>query len=242
MSQSDVKCPKFRAGDWNEYVETFEAFALIKDWDDNKKLKALPFFLEDPALQVYKSLSDSQRGDWITMKSALTNIFMVEDDVEKKFMARRQEPGETFAMYAAALRVLGRKAFADHSDETREKLSLRQFLRGLDKQIAENIARQNPTILSAALADAEVAVKIQRTLTDIQDHNQNVNIASNGRLSVCTTENETRRELDNLKQMVESSAISVSEVTCVTGPSRGRSDGRRSSGTAVRWRSPTLEV
>lgn len=238
MADGDARCPKFSSGDWNEWLEMFDAFASLKDWTDEKKLKALPFYLEEPARDAFKSLTAAQRSDWNAVTVHLRQIFATEeDDAEKRFFERRQRAGETLSMFAASLRFLARKAFADHSVSTLEKMLLRQFLRGIDKQVAEDIVRQNPKTLSAAVADSEVALQIRRTYSSGSDSAPLVE----GMLSVCTSVDETRSELDSLKQMVQSLAVTVSELVSATkrADTKQKDYERRPQQGNVRWRSPT---
>ncbi|GLV33322.1 hypothetical protein CBL_20097, partial [Carabus blaptoides fortunei] len=136
-------------GDWPEWIDNFNAFTLLKGWDDSQKVVALPLFLEGSVKQVFQSLSADQRENWTTLCGA-------------RFLQRKQMPGETVAMFAAGLRALGNVAYMEHNNVTKEKLLLRQFLKGLEIKIAEETVRQHPTTLAAGVAAAQRALQQPR--------------------------------------------------------------------------------
>ncbi|GLV33386.1 hypothetical protein CBL_20132, partial [Carabus blaptoides fortunei] len=165
---TDMQCGRFSTGDWPEWIDNFNAFALLKGWDDSQKVVALPLFLEGSAKQVFQSLSADQRENWTTLCDALRAILMPEDDgAEARFLQRKQMPGETVAMFAAGLRALGNVAYMEHNNVTKEKLLLRQFLKGLEIKIAEETVRQHPTTLAAGVAAAQRALQVQKSLDEI---------------------------------------------------------------------------
>lgn len=201
---ADMQCSRFNTGDWNEWIDNFKAFALLKGWDDTQKVVALPLFLEGSAKQVFQSLSAEQREDWTILCDTLRAILMPEDDgAEARFLQRKQMPGETVAMFAAGLRALGNVAYMEHNDVTKEKFLLRQFLKGLEIKVAEETVRQNPTTLTAAVAAAQRALQVQRSLDEIRQQprrEEPILTAHNGPSQVNAV--QTRDEVNELKIMV----------------------------------------
>lgn len=88
---ADIQCPKFTTGDWNEWIETFEAFALLKEWDVAKKLRALPFYLDGSARQSFKGLTPANRVNRETTHNALREIFVSDDVNDSTHAGKNQE-------------------------------------------------------------------------------------------------------------------------------------------------------
>lgn len=238
---SDIQCPRFKSGDFEEWLETFEAFAELKAWDDARKLIVLPLFLEGASKQAYKSLLVAQRATWTLTREALKNVFKPEEDgAESQFRARRQEPNETIASFAAGIRALGSRAFVDHNDVTREKLYLGQFLRGLDRQVAEETIRKSPTTLAEAVTEAQTAWRVKKAIDEIrqnQEGNDAPRPAVGGQVNVLGATiyesiEELKNRVDDLTNIVHKMVVKDSD----NNNEEGLRQRRRSE--QVRFRSP----
>lgn len=197
---SDIQCPRYTTGDWLEWRQIYDAFAELKGWDEHKKLVALPLYLEGTARQAFQSLSADQRATWARASAALLQVFAPEEDgAEDKFFARRQRTGETMASFAAGLRALGNAAFGEHNDATKEKLLLKQFLKGINKTVAEETIRQNPRSLNAAVVAAQEGLQIQKVLKEIVHDSE---VPTTAKEQVGLIQNKT--QTDELREIRES--------------------------------------
>lgn len=235
LIMAEINCVKFNTGNWDEWVQSFEAFSLLKDWSDEKKLVALPLFLDGPARQAFQGLTVAQRSSWTDARSALSSIFNREDaQIENEFKSRRQLPNETIATYGASLRYLAEKAFSDHSEVSREKIVLKQFLLGIDKEVAEETARQSPSNLKEAIEKAQAAMKVRRTLMEIRGSSANNNANQMVALAaVCEKPSEPTR-LDRLEETIKHLTVAVEKLGCNTDDRTVNKNLNR-----VRWRSPS---
>lgn len=124
---------------------------------------ALSLFLEYAARHTFHGLPRVIKADRDQTRTALKEDLKPEDgSAEKRFFAHLQMPDETVAIYATALRHLGNLAFMEHNVVTRDKLLVKQFLRGLDSQVAEVTALRNTSRLGDAISAAQEALKVQK--------------------------------------------------------------------------------
>lgn len=207
-----------------QWSQTYNAYALLKQWDDTRKLVALPLFLTDAARETFNGLPEETRADWNLTCNELTNIFAPDDDsLEKRFWSRRQRDGETIATYAAALRALSIDAFPHHNAVTKEQQLLRQFFRGLHSQVAEETARKCPRTLNEAVMAAQNAIKVRKTLEDIRlsamvqtaqntEDNQSGQSCVAGRTSNSEME-ELRNQIQQLTETVRQLGSNTRRVT-----------------------------
>lgn len=239
-AMADVQCPKFDSdsGKWGEWVELFNSFALLKDWDDAKKLQALPFFLNEAALQIFRSLGEAQRATWDAANAALLPIFQREaTNGEASFYVRRQETGETLSMFAINLRRLAGEAFGEYSQDSLEKIMVKQFLRGIHPDLATETARKAPHTLDTAVTHAQAALEIRNSIRDIQSNHQ--------KLASCSAANTDsylcasgRGDSDDRLQRLENKIEQLSNAVAALNISSGTP--QRNSEVRVRWRSPSV--
>jgi len=61
--------------DINKFFAKFERLAVYGQWSDGKKAIVLPMLLEDGAYHFYEALSDDAKGNYGTLKAALTQHY-----------------------------------------------------------------------------------------------------------------------------------------------------------------------
>ena len=79
---------------WTDWIEHFEAVAVLNDWDDAAKLRWLPFRLSGKAQTAWKRLSPEVKADYEAAREAL----------EKRF-----EPESKSSFYFVEFQARGRK-------------------------------------------------------------------------------------------------------------------------------------
>ena len=117
------------------------------------------------ALEVFKTLDMESRLNLDTVKNKLFSAFKPEDTKFtslSKFQSRSLHPSETPQKYLYELKGLLRKTFPEMSMEAKEQLLFEQYIRGLPRQIFENI-RLSPDIITSegAMKRAQILIRLQ---------------------------------------------------------------------------------
>ena len=140
---------------FSEWLDHFESVAAINDWDDNAKLLLMRVRLIGRAQTAYGRLSESKKGDYLTLKKSLKERFEPDSRCElylSEFSTRTRKAGEGWAEYADDLRLLADRAFPELEEKAREQLALNQYLSSLDNpQVAFNVKQKRTTDLAGAV-------------------------------------------------------------------------------------------
>ena len=108
----------------------FEDSSELSYWDDRTKVQVFASSLRGAARNYYMSLSESERRDYITMTSRLSQRFGSSKHQNlwlSKFENRRRMRGESIASLADDIRQLAQKAYADLDSIAVERLALNQL-------------------------------------------------------------------------------------------------------------------
>ena len=146
---------------WAEWIDHFEAVALVNGWDDEKKRLWLPVRLTGKAQTAWKRLSSETKDDYEAAKEELQKRF--EPESKRKlyfveFQARRRKRDESWGDFADELRVLAEKALPELDDKAKELLALERYLGELDNpQVAFAVRQREPkTVDKAVTATLEI--------------------------------------------------------------------------------------
>mgnify|MGYP003417220492 CR=1 FL=1 len=141
---------------WTDWIEHFEAVAVLNDWDDAAKLRWLPVRLSGKAQTAWKRLSPEVKADYETAREALEKRFEPESKRSLyfvEFQARRRKKEETWSDFADELRVLADKALPEIEDKAKELLTIERFLGELtNPQVAFAVRQRQPKTLDDAVA------------------------------------------------------------------------------------------
>lgn len=101
---------------WTDWIEHFEAVAVLNDWDDVAKLRWLPVRLSGKAQMAWKRLSPEVKADFEAAREALEKRIQPESKrslyfVEFQFRGRKKE--ETWSDFADELRVMADKTLPE---------------------------------------------------------------------------------------------------------------------------------
>lgn len=121
--------------DWQDWLDHFKSCAEINGWDNPTKCKFMSVRLKDTAHRVFKDLDDAAKTDWDTLCSTLEKRFKTTKQPQfykTKFLASRQNPGESPLELGNKIRTLARKAYPTMEAGLRDELARDQFVRSLN--------------------------------------------------------------------------------------------------------------
>ena len=137
------------ATSWTDWIEHFEAVAVLNNWDDAAKLRWLPVRLSGKAQTAWKRLSPEVKADYEAAREALEKRFEPESKHSFYFVefqardARRRSPA--WSDFADELRVLADKALPEIEDKAKELLTIERFLGELtNPQVAFAVRLRQP--------------------------------------------------------------------------------------------------
>ena len=146
---------------WAEWIDHFEAAALVNGWDSETKRLWLPVRLTGKAQTAWKRLSPETKQNYEAAKEALQKRF--EPDSKQKlyfveFQARRRKRDESWSDFADELRVLVEKALPELDEKAKVLLALERYLGELDNpQVAFAVRQREPkTVDEAVTATLEI--------------------------------------------------------------------------------------
>ncbi len=150
--------PDTYSGDrnWNEWVEHFEAVALVNGWDDPAKLLWLPVRLTGKAQTAWRRLLPEVKQDFQAAKEALQKRFEPESKRQLyvvEFQTRKRRPDELWSDFGDELRVLADKAFPGIDEKAKDLLSLERYFSELDNpKVAFAVRQRQPKTLDEAVS------------------------------------------------------------------------------------------
>ena len=116
--------PDTYSGDrnWTDWVEQFEAAALVNGWDEPTKLLWLPVRLTGKAQTAWRRLLPEAKQDFQAAKDALQKRFEPESKRQLyvvEFQTRKRRPDEQWSDFGDELRILADKAFPGIDEKLR---------------------------------------------------------------------------------------------------------------------------
>ncbi|KAL5481749.1 hypothetical protein EMCRGX_G021978 [Ephydatia muelleri] len=116
--------PDTYSGDrnWTDWVEHFEAAALVNGWDEPTKLLWLPVRLTGKAQTAWRRLLPEAKQDFQAAKDALQKRFEPESKRQLyvvEFQTRKRRPDEQWSDFGDELRILADKAFPGIDEKLR---------------------------------------------------------------------------------------------------------------------------
>ena len=135
-SSHHTRLPAFTAQEpWTVYYNRFKSVAKLETWTDRDKLRELLPRLQGKAGEfVYDQLRSDVREDFRSLVHELINRFRKVETARTygaQFSHRNQRSGETIEDFAADLKRLYDKAYANRDKDTRREDLLRRFLDGI---------------------------------------------------------------------------------------------------------------
>ena len=135
-SSHHTRLPAFTAQEpWTVYYNRFKSVAKLEGWTDREKLRELLPRLQGKAGEfVYDQLRSDVREDFRSLVHELKHRFRKVETARTygaQFSHRNQRSGETIEDFAADLKRLYDKAYANRDRDTRREDLLRRFLDGI---------------------------------------------------------------------------------------------------------------
>eukprot|EP00731_Ephydatia_muelleri_P013877 Em0007g1187a len=161
----DIPLPEIQADDFERSWLRFELVAKAKEWDQAKQLAILPTLLHGKLLDHYVCLSDDEKRDAGTLKTALMKHagHPLADTLlaSRMFGERTQGPKETVSDYVSDLKKLFKLAHPTEAEDS--VVLLHKFITGLQRGISQQLLMKG---LPASLADAlKTALEVEYAFT-----------------------------------------------------------------------------
>ena len=126
------------SSDLATWLREFDACSLANDWKEEDKIKKLPAFLRGPAASHFHAIPVDDRKTYKDAAKMLVGAMCPtaqRENFYSEFEARMLRPGEDPAVYKWDLEQKLLKADPLLEDQAKEALLLRQFMRGLPRNI-----------------------------------------------------------------------------------------------------------
>ena len=140
---------------WDNYIAHFVACADINVWSDSEKLRFLGARLRGHAQEVYMGIPVEERGSFLSVVSALSEIFDPEaliSSKKAKLRSRVRSEGESLSTMCSSIRKEVLEVYPGFSSEAQDELALDYFVGALrDRDIRIAVRRRRPKTLSEAL-------------------------------------------------------------------------------------------
>ena len=152
---------------WESFFQPFEALAVACKWDQNEKLFRLTSCLRGEAAEyAFGQLPQDTLGNFAQLERALEARYK-EKRTSSSYVAelenRRMQVKEKLADYVADIKRLVIKGYPTTDAQTREKINVRHFLKGLpDQQMAVAVGMREP----ASIDEARQILEMYNSLKD----------------------------------------------------------------------------
>ena len=147
MASLSVIPDKFSSGDFVSWLRSFECCATANEWEDDDKLKKLPAFLRGPSAAYFHGLPDGQKDTYAHLTAALKTALCPTVNREQfyaDFECRLLRPDEDPSLFQWDLEDLLSKADPTLSNDARNALLTRQFMKGLPSDLRIRLLEFNP--------------------------------------------------------------------------------------------------
>ena len=136
------------SSDLATWLREFDACSLANDWKEEDKIKKLPAFLRGPAASHFHAIPADDRKTYKDAAKMLISAMCPtaqRENFYSEFEARMLRPGEDPAVYKWDLEQILLKADPLLDDQAKEALIVRQFMRGLPRNIKIKLLESDPT-------------------------------------------------------------------------------------------------
>ncbi|MCP3681375.1 MAG: hypothetical protein GY861_01675 [bacterium] len=99
---------------WQDWLDNFALAARACNWDEQKKLRVLPAYLDGTAHEVYSTLDQAIQNNWNNLTAALAQQLQQPDSAQSAInvlLTMRQYLDEPVSKFAAKIMKLVRKAY-----------------------------------------------------------------------------------------------------------------------------------
>ncbi len=98
---------------WQDWLDNFILAARACNWDENKKLRVLPAYLDGTTCEVYSTLDQATQNNWDNLKTVLAQRLQPDSaqTAVKVLLMIRPHLDEPVSQFAAKIMKLVRKAY-----------------------------------------------------------------------------------------------------------------------------------
>ena len=152
---------------WKSFFQPFEALAQACQWDNNEKLFRLTSCLRGEAAEyAFGQLPPEALQDFTQLEKALEARYK-EKRTSSSYLAeqenRKLQSKEKLADYVAGMKKLVIKGYPTADAQTREKINVRHFLKGLtDQEMGVSVGMREP----ASIDEARQILEMYNSLRD----------------------------------------------------------------------------
>ena len=143
---------------FTSFVAKFEHFAAIHDWNEEDKLKFLPSYLSDKAIDIFESLEDDHKDTFENAVIALKRRFCPSYRANTEAILlhnRKQKPGESVSSYSQDIETMASTVYKNIDAGARKTLLLQIFLQGLHPSLKLLVLASNPLGFDEAYNEAQ---------------------------------------------------------------------------------------
>uniref|UniRef100_A0A8R1E5N9 Retrotrans_gag domain-containing protein n=1 Tax=Caenorhabditis japonica TaxID=281687 RepID=A0A8R1E5N9_CAEJA len=147
-----------KAADVCSWLNSVSRIFGLLDVPAKEGVALLPFFLVSPAAEKYESIPENKKTSWKRVTKAFVKLHACEVDKEVSIqeISNLQQGKKSISEFAEEIKKLGRYAYDNLPEESREWLMATQFMNGVNKQIRSELRRlpRIPKTLSEMAAEA----------------------------------------------------------------------------------------
>ncbi|KAG9286128.1 hypothetical protein G9A89_010142 [Geosiphon pyriformis] len=209
------------------------------NWNDQRAIQTLPFFLKGTADSWYQSL-ETKPTSFAEFKNALLEYFSDPNAViqlQNKFNTIKQNTGETVTQYLARFNRICRQIEAIEQEYYTDPQVLNQFIRGLKSSILGKVRPAHPNSLPEAVTLARALELAEKKA----NHSQMVNMVIEENKTE-TLEKRITRLREELSKKIESYLIPNPRKNTYQPPQRHSqkvSDSRNNHSSRQEFRTET---
>ena len=137
MACAPVKPDRFDgSGDVERFLAHFDVVSKANEWPEHVQFLQLPACLTGSAFDFYRQLPAGECTDIHTLKKALKAEYhtpALPTDYAIMLSKRTRMPGEIVMQYGEALKSLGRKEYANFTEDQLETVCRSTFLNNVDE-------------------------------------------------------------------------------------------------------------
>ncbi|KAI8507260.1 hypothetical protein Bbelb_146400 [Branchiostoma belcheri] len=173
--------------DFPVWLTKFEVYADAHLYDATVRTRALPTFLDGPALTYFQSLPQETKHDYQHLCQALSHAFSQDKYIfsfQQSLAQRKRQPGESLIVFASELKHLVRRAHRTYNEAAIQGVTLQHFIQGIDSATRLRVIERNPSTIDQAV---EIATLYEQAVAATTPRERSVNAVHRDDLQATVT-------------------------------------------------------
>ncbi|KAI8480272.1 hypothetical protein Bbelb_419750 [Branchiostoma belcheri] len=173
--------------DFPVWLTKFEVYADAHLYDATVRSRALPTFLDGPALTYFQSLPQETKHDYQHLCQALSHAFSQDKYIfsfQQSLAQRKRQPGESLIVFASELKHLVRRAHRTYNEAAIQGVTLQHFIQGIDSATRLRVIERNPSTIDQAV---EIATLYEQAVAATTPRERSVNAVHRDDLQATVT-------------------------------------------------------